>query len=265
MATCPPRAGTREDMMALVTCPTCGSVTIGDRQTCLRCQIGARSELGYNGLNGDTGDMNAPDAPMASVVSTESRAARPGGHGGAHVAPDQTAQNVDPVSGQAESNGHSMISDGAPPVAESGPPATGSGELPPGGQNPSQRGGPGRALLAMGVLIVLLVSVALLSGPSRPTTRPPTPTRAAATKTPAPTATVTGTPLPTAQPGYAIFMDATNGFLIQYPATWQAIHNDAGVAISDDSASEGYVLQVYREDPATCPADDTKTASACWV
>ena len=251
--------------MALATCPMCGSVTIGDRQTCLRCKTEARSEFGYNGVSEQTTDMNTLEASRASVESTQVLAAQTGESG----SPKKMAPKVDSVSTNAERNGHATLADGARPAVESGASATSSGELPPAGPTPSprdgQRGGPGRALLAMGVLIVLLVSVALLSGPSRPTGHPPTPARAAATQTPAPTATVTGTPLPTAQPGYAVFVDPTNGFLIQYPSTWQAQHNDAGVAISDDSASEGYVLQVYREDPATCPSDDTKTASACWV
>lgn len=128
-----------------------------------------------------------------------------------------------------------------------------------------QPGGPVRAVAGMGVLVILLASVALLSGPSRPTSTAPAPTHAIATHTPLPTATATGTPLPTALPGYRVYADSANAFVIQYPVTWQTRQNDAGVQISDNSSAAGYVLQVYREDSSTCAQADAKVAASCWI
>ncbi|HEV7126006.1 MAG TPA: hypothetical protein VGN32_01040 [Ktedonobacterales bacterium] len=237
-----------------MACPTCGSWTSSERQPCLACQ------------------RTTADAPRLTFASTFNLGA---------TAPRVSLSKPTAIASRSSyhESSRSLRSAANDPEMESTPGAaateeyqatdTSASDSPPTNEHPPtpawRRPDPRRSLAAMGVLLVLLVSVALLTGPSHPTTTAMSPTLAVATRTPLPTATASGTPLPTAMPGFTVFVDPTAGFWLQYPSTWQEQKNDAGVQVFDNPTANSYVLQVYHEDPNNCPAVDPKTAAACWV
>ncbi len=98
--------------------------------------------------------------------------------------------------------------------------------------------------VAASVTLLLLGSLVLLLADSFN----PAKTQGLVTPTPTltPKATPTQTPIPTPTPmdGFQVFVDRTDGFLIQYPQGWVSSPTNPGVELTDDSNSPGFILQV---------------------
>jgi hypothetical protein len=84
--------------------------------------------------------------------------------------------------------------------------------------------------------VALLVVIAVVSS-SLAIIAPPH--RHARTATPTPVA-----PTPTLVPGFAYYTEATSGFQVQYPQSWQVITKNPGVEFDDNVQDPTYVMQV---------------------
>ena len=117
-------------------------------------------------------------------------------------------------------------------------------------------------LVAVGLLAFVLVLILADGGQSKAQTgvvRPTATTR--------PTATVTMTPSPTAQPGFQIYSDPSEGFLVQYPRNWVPSPINPGIQFDDDATNPGFEVQVISPDPSySCSQSTTKPNDASvWV
>ncbi|GEM_PF-3364489 len=107
----------------------------------------------------------------------------------------------------------------------------------------------GTLALTLALVSALLVSGLLLALSN--VTRQPTgdqQERTTAQATPSPTATVF--PTPTAEPGFQLYIDHADGFLIQYPTGWVASTPSSGIEFTDGSNELGYEVQVILPDPS---------------
>lgn len=116
-------------------------------------------------------------------------------------------------------------------------------------------------LVAVGLLTFLLVLILADGGQSKAQTGPARPTA-----TTRPTATVTMTPSPTAQPGFQIYSDPSEGFLVQYPRNWVPSPVNPGIQFDDDATNPGFEVQILVPGPDTCSESSTKPNDASvWV
>jgi hypothetical protein len=97
-----------------------------------------------------------------------------------------------------------------------------------------------RPLLVFGgVVVVVLLLVLVIADIGRPTSAE----RLAHQHTP--TATTAPTPTMTAASGFQIFVDASDGFQLQYPVGWTRQTNSSITEFSDDSVSTTFQMQVF--------------------
>ncbi len=113
------------------------------------------------------------------------------------------------------------------------------------------------ALLVSGLLLTLSSVTRLNSGPNTPDTQRQT--------TPTPTTTVF--PTPTSQPGFQLYIDHSDGFLIQYPTGWTLASLAPGIDFKDDPNSPGYIVQVLFPGSFSTPGGDgrNQNTGAFWV
>lgn len=113
------------------------------------------------------------------------------------------------------------------------------------------------ALLISGLLLTLSNVTRLNAGPTQPLSR--------GQITPSPTASVF--PTPTAEPGFQLYVDRADGFLIQYPAGWALSSLSPGIDFKDDPNSPGYIVQVLFPGSFSSPSvQGTKgNDGAFWV
>ncbi|HEX8035315.1 MAG TPA: hypothetical protein VF510_15780 [Ktedonobacterales bacterium] len=137
--------------------------------------------------------------------------------------------------------------------------------------SPESRVTPARRVRALGVaggVLVLLAVLLVIADAGRGVSQP-----VSAVK-PKPTATATLTPSPTVYPtptpmiGFQVYVprDRSEGFLIQYPATWIANSNYPGVEFDDDKVNPTHEVQVLLPGDATAVgvSGDPNDASV-WV
>ena len=133
-----------------------------------------------------------------------------------------------------------------------------------------------RVTLAVALAVaVITVGAMLLPGtPSEGSVaqRPVATATATLTPTPSPSPTSTLPPGVSLVPGFALYQDASSGFLLQYPETWPQPSTDPslGVQFADSSNLDAarYVVQVNQPDPLTLGVStgpDPNTAAANWV
>lgn len=143
-------------------------------------------------------------------------------------------------------------------ASESGEPA------PVKAERPGQPALAPRLILLGGVISALLASALLLSiaGPWRTLVQGDP----YVTDTPAPP-TIPATPSPTAQTGFLVYTDKSDGFVMQYPQTWLVDSSAAPVIqFSDDSNETGYVAQVaVPSSSALSDASGDPAEAATWV
>ncbi len=84
--------------------------------------------------------------------------------------------------------------------------------------------------------------------------------------TPTATATATATHSPTAAPGFLVYMDSSDGFLIQYPHAWTYSVNRPGIQFVDDTSNLGFVVDVIvLSDTSTAPQGTNPLDGSVWV
>lgn len=143
-----------------------------------------------------------------------------------------------------------------------------SSESSPPAQPPAEREGQRalapRLILLGGVISALLASALLLAvaGAGRIAAQ----RGGNSTETPT-VATMTPLPSPTAQTGFLVYTDKSDGFVMQYPQTWSVDSSAAPVIqFSDDSNETGYVAQVaVPTDAALTDANSDPTQATTWV
>lgn len=116
------------------------------------------------------------------------------------------------------------------------------------------------ALCLVSVLLVLLFAnggdLSASQARSQPT----------ATATTRPTVTPTPPDGITPMPGFAVYKDQVQGFIIQYPYTWTYTPANPGIEFDDDSNSPGYIVQVLVPGDATSAGNGAQqNDAAAWV
>ena len=117
------------------------------------------------------------------------------------------------------------------------------------------------AASASALAILLLV---LLADAGRTTAST---TKVTPTATPKPTATATPFPSPTPMLGFQVYMDRSDGFVIQYPHTWVYSQVTPGVQFDDDTSNIAYEVQVLLPGDATSAGGPTTSPddASVWV
>lgn len=139
------------------------------------------------------------------------------------------------------------------------------------GEEPSATLRPRRRLSIMAALagFVLVVTVLILLTDAGRTTAGTTATAKVsptATATPSPTATVI--PSPTAMPGFKVYTDLPDSFVLQYPNNWvyHPIEPSLGVEFDDSDSNSNYTMQVLVPGDATTPGPGASVDDAsAWV
>ena len=102
-----------------------------------------------------------------------------------------------------------------------------------------------RPLLFVGsVVVVLLLMILIIADVAHPTSAERLAHQHTPTATIAPTPTMTANPTPTTQPGFQIFVDTGDGFLVQYPVGWTRQLNNSEALFSDDAVDTTFQMQV---------------------
>lgn len=106
-------------------------------------------------------------------------------------------------------------------------------------------GGHRRPLLVLGsVVVVTLLLVLVIADVAHPTSAERLAHNHTPTATIAPTPTMTVNPTPTVRPGFQIFVDTGDGFLLQYPVGWTHRLSNPGAEFSDDAVNTTFEMQV---------------------
>jgi len=113
------------------------------------------------------------------------------------------------------------------------------------------------ALLVSGLLLTLSSVTRLNAGPTQPSVQRQV--------TPTPTTTVF--PTPTAEPGFQLYVDRSDGFLIQYPSGWALVSLSPGIDFKDDPNSPGYIVQVLFPGAFSAPSGQpgNPNSGSFWV
>src|SRR5262249_41685936 len=78
--------------------------------------------------------------------------------------------------------------------------------------------------------------------------------------------TPTPLPSPTAAPGYQLFVDGADGFMIQHPLAWSCAASNPGVDCSDNPDEQTYRLQVQLPgDWTSAPLGANPNDASVWV
>jgi hypothetical protein len=100
-----------------------------------------------------------------------------------------------------------------------------------------------RPLLVLGsVIVVALLLVLVIADVGHPSSAERLAHQHTPTATLAPTPTVI--PTPTVRPGFQIFVDTSDGFLLQYPVGWSHRLSNPGAEFSDDAVNTTFEMQV---------------------
>jgi hypothetical protein len=102
------------------------------------------------------------------------------------------------------------------------------------------------ALIVLTLALVLADVGRTTAGQSGPIAKHPT-----ATPRPAATATATVFPSPTPMLGFQVYLDRSEGFVVQYPLTWIRQSNNPEVAFLDDTNNPRYQVQLDLPGDAT--------------
>lgn len=89
--------------------------------------------------------------------------------------------------------------------------------------------------------------------------------RAQATPTPKPSPTATTIPTPTAMLGFKVYTDAPDGFIIQYPGTWQLSSPSPTIEFDDNKNDSSYAVQVIIPSDTTPPGSTNPGDASAWV
>ena len=98
------------------------------------------------------------------------------------------------------------------------------------------------ALLLACVLLALLTDGGRFVSPSA---------QAHTTPTPRPTATNTSFPIPTPADGFQVYVDHSEGFLVQYPGGWVPKPLPPAIVFADDQNAPNYIVQVLQPSAFT--------------
>jgi hypothetical protein len=108
-----------------------------------------------------------------------------------------------------------------------------------------------RPLLVLGsVVVVALLLILVIADVAHPTSAERLAHQHTPTATIAPTPTMTVNPTPTSQPGFQIFVDTGDGFLLQYPIGWTHRLSNPGAEFSDDAVNTTFEMQVLLPSPS---------------
>jgi hypothetical protein len=115
---------------------------------------------------------------------------------------------------------------------------------------------PGRqasAVVAGALALTVLTLVLVLADVGQTTAGQPGPVAKHPTATPRSTATATATvfPTPTPMSGFQVYVDRSEGFLVQYPLTWTRQSNNPEVVFLDNANNTSYQVQLDLPGDAT--------------
>ena len=163
--------------------------------------------------------------------------------------PDITGEHEHDISGveaqiailpNVKNTDQTVLDDAQTP--ETSPPAADVTEL---AHRPAQ---PRRNVVFAGKVVLLLVTILIMladtSSTSATNNRMPTPQ-------PTATATIVPTPTPVVMPGFQLYQDRVEGYMIQYPATWTYTPINPGIQFVDDVNNLTYEVQVFTPGDAT--------------
>jgi hypothetical protein len=86
------------------------------------------------------------------------------------------------------------------------------------------------------------------------------------TATTVPTATATAIPTPTIRSGFQIFIDTSDGFLLQYPVGWTHRLSNPGAEFTDDAVNTTFEMQVLLpSDSAAAGLSGNPNDPTSWV
>ena len=116
------------------------------------------------------------------------------------------------------------------------------------------------AALVVAVLLLLIADVGHAGGaPGTAQQHPPTATTV-------PTATPSIVPSPTLRPGFQLFVDKADGFLLQYPTGWTDRLSNPGADFADDSLNATFeMLVLLPSDSAAAGLSGDPNDPASWV
>jgi hypothetical protein len=116
------------------------------------------------------------------------------------------------------------------------------------------------------IVILVLVLVLFITDVGHITSAPATAHQKIPTATTVPTATLTAIPTPTIRSGFQIFIDTTDGFLLQYPVGWTHRLSNPGAAFTDDAVNTTFEMQVLLpSDSAAAGLSGNPNDPTSWV
>ncbi|WIG57814.1 MAG: hypothetical protein OJF49_000559 [Ktedonobacterales bacterium] len=117
-----------------------------------------------------------------------------------------------------------------------------------------------------GALLLALALVLPLADSGRTTTTRQARAESTPTATLAPTPTATVVPTPTPMPGFQVYIDRSEEFVIQYPETWTSSPASPGIEFDDNPNTLGYIVQVLLPGDATTAGQTSDPDDATvWV
>jgi hypothetical protein len=121
-------------------------------------------------------------------------------------------------------------------------------------------------LVPFGVAIVAVVLLLLIADVGHAGGAPGTALQHPPTATTVPTATPSIVPSPTLRSGFQLFIDNTDGFLLQYPTGWTHRLSNPGAEFADDAVNATFEMQVLLpSDSAAAGLSGNPNDPASWV
>ena len=116
------------------------------------------------------------------------------------------------------------------------------------------------------MVILVLVMILFITDVGHITSAPATAHQKVPTATTVPTATLTAIPTPTIRTGFQIFIDTSDGFLLQYPADWTHRLSNPGAEFADDAVNTTFEMQVLLpSDSAAAGLSGDPNNPTSWV
>jgi hypothetical protein len=121
-------------------------------------------------------------------------------------------------------------------------------------------------LVPCGVALVVVALLLLIADVGHAGGAPDTAVRHPPTATTVPTATPSIVPTPTLRPGFQLFIDNTDGFLLEYPTGWTHRLSNPGAEFADDPVNATFEMQVLLpSDSAAAGLSGDPNNPASWV
>jgi hypothetical protein len=116
------------------------------------------------------------------------------------------------------------------------------------------------------IALVVLILLLLIANVGHAGGAPSTAQQHRPTATALPTATPSIVPTPTLRPGFQLFVDHTDGFLLQYPTGWTHRLSNPGAEFADDAVNATFEMQVLLpSDSAAAGLSGDPNDPASWV